>query len=343
MAALDRLWQELEARHGSGGRGEGWLRRLFSRQSTADEITGLYLWGGVGRGKTYLMDMFYESLSLPRKQRTHFHRFMQDVHERLRQQQGQKNPLDAVAADIASEAEVICFDEFFVLDIGDAMILAGLLRVLFQRGVVLVATSNVPPTELYRNGLQRERFLPAIALLEAHCRVLEIGEGVDYRLRSLERTTLYLSPIDADTEAALLANFNALAPDHQDRRENLGLRILGREIEMRLCAGDVAWFDFSALCEGPRSAFDYVEIAREFHALILSDVPPLRDDRREQVRRFIHLVDELYDRRVKLILSAEVGLDRLYEGEALAFEFERTRSRLMEMQSQDYLASAHRG
>lgn len=343
MAALDRLWQELEARHGSGGRGEGWLRRLFSRQSTADEIAGLYLWGGVGRGKTYLMDMFYESLSLPRKQRTHFHRFMQGVHERLKQQQGQKNPLDAVAADIASEAEVICFDEFFVLDIGDAMILAGLLRVLFQRGVVLVATSNVPPTELYRNGLQRERFLPAIALLEAHCRVLEIGEGVDYRLRSLERTTLYLSPIDADTEAALLANFNALAPDHQDRRENLGLRILGREIEMRLCAGDVAWFDFAALCEGPRSAFDYVEIAREFHALILSDVPPLRDDRREQVRRFIHLVDELYDRRVKLILSAEVGLDRLYEGEALAFEFERTRSRLMEMQSQDYLASAHRG
>ena len=319
------------------------LRRLGRSGSAGDVPRGIYLWGGVGRGKTYLMDLFYETVSSDRKLRTHFHRFMQRVHQGLARHQGRKNPLEAVADEVAGEAFLLCFDEFFVLDIGDAMILAGLLEALFARGVVLVATSNIHPDGLYENGLQRARFLPAIELIKAHTRVIELGSGTDYRLRQLSQAKLYHHPEDADTERLLWQSLQDLAPDRLELAQHTELTILGRTIPCRCCAGDVAWFTFAALCDGPRSSFDYVEIARLFHAIILSGVPALSDACSEQTRRFINLIDELYDRRVKLILAAAVSLEALYEGQALAFEFERTRSRLIEMQSHDYLGSGHRG
>ncbi len=303
---------------------------------------GLYLWGGVGRGKTYLMDLFYECLPIVAKRRTHFHRFMQEIHQQLTRLQGEANPLQEIAASIADETRVLCFDEFFVSDIGDAMILAGLLDALFSRSVVLVATSNVEPRRLYENGLQRERFLPAIALLQQHTEVVEIRPGSDYRLQRLSNTELYLHPVDDSTDARLLDCFRDLAPDVREIQEAPMIRILERDIPARYSADDVVWFTFAALCDSPRSAFDYVEIARLYHALILSEVPHLDDDSNDQARRFINLIDELYDRKVKLILAAACPLDRLYGGSRLSFEFERTRSRLVEMQSHDYLGREHR-
>ncbi len=320
------------------------LPAFLRRKNRAGESPrGLYLWGGVGRGKTYMMDLFFESVDSPRKLRTHFHRFMHDVHQQLSARQGEKNPLQGIAQSLAERVDLLCFDEFFVLDIGDAMILAGLLEALFNRGVVLVATSNIYPDGLYENGLQRQRFLPAIALIKQHTTVLEIGAGTDYRLRSLSQATLYLSPITADTESELKDSFEKLAPDNLDRQDGGEVMILGRAIPCLSQAGDVAWFTFAALCDGPRSAADYVELARLYHAILISDVPALDDNKREQVRRFVNLVDELYDRRVKLIMAAEAPLPALYSGQSLAFEFERTQSRLIEMQSHEYLGSEHRG
>ncbi len=266
---------------------------------------------------------------------------MQRVHRELSALQGQKNPLQLVAANIADEAQVLCFDEFFVLDIGDAMILAGLLDALFNRGVVLVTTSNIHPDGLYKNGLQRDRFVPAIELLKKHTDIVGIQAGVDYRLRSLSQATLYHTPIDDGTEALLLKSFFNLAPDKYEVAENEVIPILERDLQSRFCADDVVWFEFSVLCDGPRSVFDYVEIARLFHALILSDVPLLDDNSNDQARRFISLIDELYDRRVKLIISAEAPIQELYQGQRLNFEFERTRSRLLEMQSHEYLCCEH--
>ncbi len=316
-----------------------WWQRLRGRRPAP---RGLYLYGGVGRGKTYIMDIFHECLPLERKLRTHFHRFMQQVHGELTAQRGRSNPLEMVARRFAERAQVICFDEFFVADIGDAMILGNLLDALFREGVVLVATSNVHPDELYANGLQRERFLPAIDLLHAHTRILELDNGVDYRLRSLRRTRMYHTPLGSEADAALRAGFDALVPAHARVEEDVGIEVLGRSLTARRMADDVVWFDFSELCEGPRSVHDYIELAREFHALVLSGVPRMGSERDSAMRRFINLVDELYDRRVKLILSAEVPMGELYCGHDLAAVFERTLSRLLEMQSEAYLASGHR-
>ncbi|MEQ8314389.1 MAG: cell division protein ZapE [Gammaproteobacteria bacterium] len=302
---------------------------------------GIYLWGGVGRGKTYLMDLFYDCLPEGRKQRTHFYRFMQSVHGSLSKMQGSADPLRRVAQEIGNEIDVLCFDEFFVSDIGDAMILSGLLDALFANGVLLVATSNIPPDLLYENGLQREKFLPAIELLKRHTEVIEMEAGVDYRLRSLSGSELYLHPMDSDALGKLEKHFSALAPDHLNIQENQSVEILRREIIARYCADDVAWFEFVELCDGPRSAFDYVEIAKLFHAIILSNVPALDDGSSEQARRFVSLVDELYDRKVKLIIGAEVPLEEIYSGSSLEFEMQRTRSRLTEMQSHGFLASGH--
>ena len=321
------------------------LQRAFASLSATNISSrprGMYLWGGVGRGKTYLMDMFYDCLPGERKKRTHFYRFMQQAHKALAKEQGRSDPLRHVATSLAAEIDVLCFDEFFVSDIGDAMILAGLLEALFDAGVVLIATSNVPPQGLYENGLQRERFLPAIALLEQHTAVVEIKAGVDYRLRSLSQSELFHVSEAGAVDAQLLASFNELAPDHLKVLQNHSLTILDREIPTRVCADDVAWFEFAALCDGPRSAFDYVEIAKLFHAIIISNVPQLDDEKQDQTRRFISLIDELYDRRVKLIIAAEVALDDLYSGKHLAFEMQRTHSRLVEMQSQEYLGVGHR-
>jgi len=320
------------------------MGRLFQRthRDSPAQPQGIYLWGGVGRGKTYLMDILCECLPAEIRLRTHFHRFMQSIHTELRELQGVANPLEQVAENLAARYRVVCFDEFFVLDIGDAMILGGLLDALFRRGVVLVTTSNIDPDGLYQNGLQRARFLPAIALLKAHTQVLQIGEGADYRLRTLSQATLFYHPDDAASTALMTESFRRLVPDPSAVIENHAIEILGRIIQARLSADDVVWFEFGELCDGPRSAYDYVEVAKLFHAVFVSAVPPLTDDMKDQVRRFINLVDELYDRRVKLIIAAAVPLTAFYPGNLLAFEFERTRSRLIEMQSYEYLGDEHR-
>jgi cell division protein ZapE len=298
------------------------------------------MWGGVGRGKTYLMDLFFESLPEDKRLRLHFHRFMRKVHQDLNQLQGQKNPLDLVAANFARETQVLCFDEFFVSDITDAMILAGLLEGLVKRGVSLVATSNVEPDHLYENGLQRKKFLPAIALLNQHTEVLNVDGGTDYRLRVLELAEIYHSPLDEAADKGLMNSFRSLSPDAGE--SDIDLEIEGRSIRAR-CSGDgVVWFDFTALCEGPRSQNDYIELARLYQTVLISSVPLFNSEKEDQARRFISLVDEFYDRNVKLILSASVPIESLYEGSRLTFEFQRTASRLWEMQSHEYLAREHR-
>jgi len=320
----------------------GLMSRLFGGASKVVPEQGLYFLGGVGRGKTYLMDNFFESLPFEDKMRAHFHRFMRRIHEYLKQFKGEKNPLEKVADRIAGETRVICFDEFFVSDITDAMILGTLLSHLFQRGVTLVATSNIVPDGLYEDGLQRQRFLPAIALLNTHCKVVNVDGGVDYRLRALEKAEIYHSPLDAAAEQALTSAFSSLVPAVEEVRNNMNIKIEGRKIPSLSVGEDVVWFDFSALCDGPRSQNDYIEIAREFHAVLVSNVPQLTSQMEDQARRFINMVDEFYDRGVKLIISAAVELQDIYVGSRLAFEFERARSRLLEMQSREYLARPHK-
>ena len=334
---LQRLYVDLE-RTGAGT-GQSWLARLLRRPAPAPTVQGLYLWGGVGRGKTFLMDLFFETLPGTRKLRLHFHRFMRRVHRELVALQGTPNPLKAVADSFAADADVICFDEFFVSDITDAMILGGLLDALFAHGVVLVATSNIPPDGLYKDGLQRSKFLPAIDLLNRRTNVLNVDGNVDYRLRALESAALYHQPLSTEAEANLALSFRQLAPDAGE--EGVSLEIEGREIASKWCADGVVWFDFGAVCDGPRSQNDYIELARLFQTVLISNVPVLGVDIDDQARRFISLIDEFYDRNVKLVLSAAVPIEDLYTGARLSFEFERTMSRLREMQSHDYLARQH--
>ena len=303
-------------------------------------VKGLYFWGGVGRGKTYLMDNFYESLPFPEKMRIHFHRFMQRVHAELKTLEGQKNPLTIVAQRLSSEARIICFDEFFVSDIGDAMILAGLMTELFNNGVSLVCTSNIIPDNLYKDGLQRARFLPVIGLVKQHTEVVNVDGGNDYRLRTLEQAELYHYPLDDIATINLEKYFSSLAVEAGNR--DLELDINGRIIKANRHADDIVWFDFYELCDGPRSQNDYIEIARQFHAVILSNIPQLSVETDDQARRFINLVDEFYDRSVKVIISAAAPIHELYIGGKLNFEFERTESRLLEMQSTEYLECPHR-
>jgi cell division protein ZapE len=327
-------------------------RRVLARESllarslrllprTASPLRGLYLWGGVGRGKTFLVEAFLAELPVREKRREHFHRFMLDVHARLRAHRDRSSPLEGVADDIAPLARILCIDEFVVGDVADAMILGALLEALFRRGVTLLATSNLPPVELYRGGLQRERFLPAIALIERHCRVMELDAGVDYRLRQLERATPWLGPAVPDPESRLAAEFERLAgsPGRRDAQ----VEISGRSVRARRDSEDVVWFDFSELCDGPRSAADYVEIARCYHTVFLGGVPVMHGTADDAARRFIMLVDEFYDRGVKLFVSAAAGTpEGLYTGDRLAFEFRRAVSRLHEMQGRSYLAKPHR-
>ena len=340
---LDDLARRVHARRESRARASwlssmaGRLRRL--RGQTPQPIKGLYIWGGVGRGKTMLMDLFAESLNDVGTLRVHFHRFMRRVHDGLTRHAGTANPLEAVADEFAGECDLLCFDEFFVSDIGDAMILGELMTALFDRGVTLVATSNVEPRRLYENGLQRRRFLPAIDLLYAHTNVHHIDEGLDFRLRALEQAQIYHCPLDAAAVRGMEESFDALAPLAPQR--DVDLTIEGREIRARRVADDVVWFDFAALCEGPRSQNDYIELAMVYHAVLLSDVPILTGKKENAARRFISLVDEFYDHGVKLIISAAAPITELYQGERLSFEFERTESRLLEMQSHDYLAGSH--
>ncbi|WP_207062667.1 cell division protein ZapE [Motiliproteus sp. SC1-56] len=339
---LQRLYDDLLARRSRPK--PRLIQRLGRRlkKQPVEPVKGLYFWGGVGRGKTYLMDTFYDSLPFTQKLRTHFHRFMQRVHRDLTELAGEKNPLDIVAGRLASEAEVICFDEFFVSDITDAMILGGLMEKLFGHGVALVATSNIIPDRLYENGLQRARFLPAIALINRYTEVVNVDGGVDYRLRTLEQAELYHHPLGDAADSSLNQSFERLAPDLNEAINGQVLEVNRRPIHSRRCCEDVVWFDFEALCEGPRSQNDYIELAKLYHAVLVSNVPVLGGERDDQARRFINLVDEFYDCGVKLILSAAAPLKDLYAGGRLEFEFERTTSRLLEMQSHEYLARAHR-
>ncbi len=319
---------------------QSWFQKIRKVAPTRPALQGLYFWGGVGRGKTFLMDLFYESLPFPDKTRLHFHRFMREVHRELRDQQGQANPLKLVAAKFRQKARVICFDEFFVSDITDAMLLAGLLEEMFRLGLVLVATSNVEPNNLYRDGLQRRKFLPAIALLNEHTLVRNVDGGIDYRLRALTSAEIYHCPLDEAAETGLARAFKSISPD--EGRESVTLTIEGRPIESRRCGDGVAWFDFTQVCEGPRSQNDYIELARLFQTVLLGKVPLFNQKKEDQARRFISLVDEFYDRNVKLIVSAEVPILALYQGDRLTFEFQRTESRLQEMQSSEYLGREHK-
>ncbi|MGF1680660.1 AFG1 family ATPase [Photobacterium minamisatsumaniensis] len=317
--------------------------RWFKREST-DVVTpekGLYFWGGVGRGKTYLVDTFFDCLPTERKMRVHFHRFMHRVHHEMQQLGQQADPLEVVADRFKLETDIICFDEFFVSDITDAMILGTLFDALFRRGITLVATSNIPPDELYRNGLQRARFLPAIALINTHCEVVNVDSGVDYRLRTLEQAEIYHSPLDSQAEQNLLHYFEQLTVE--PRTEGKAIEINHRMLPTRHEADGVVHFDFATLCQTARSQSDYMEIAQLYHTVLLSDVRQMGEQESDAARRFIALVDEFYERNVKLIISAESGWEHLYQGQRLAFEFKRCCSRLVEMQSHDYLALPHLG
>jgi len=336
LAELDRVHRQLPARLR-----KPLLRRWLWRWLPPPPVRGVYLWGGVGRGKTFLNDLLFDQLGELPRQRWHFHRFMVEVNDRMQAlPEGTADTVAVVADALADEMRLLVLDEFIVSDIADAMILGRLLERLFARGVVLVTTSNTAPADLYRDGLQRARFLPAIALIQAHCNVVHLDSQQDYRLRQLTRDSTYLTPLDAAAGQAMADHFERLAADCP--REQAPLVINGREIPTRALAEGIAWFDFAALCEGPRAAADYVEISRDFHTVLLSDVPVFDLARDNAARRFVHLVDELYDRNVNLVLSAAAEPASLYAGEKLRQEFERTASRLVEMRTAEFLAREHR-
>ena len=300
---------------------------------------GVYMYGGVGRGKSFLMDAFFQAVPLTRKTRLHFHEFMREVHRELQDLKGLQNPLDELGKRIARRYRLICFDEFHVADVTDAMILHRLLESLFANRVSIVTTSNFKPDELYPNGLHRDRILPAIALLNQQLEVINVDNGTDYRRRTLEHVQLYHTPLDEAADQAMTQAFEELA---EARDESPVLHIEHRELQARRRAGGVVWFDFQTLCGGPRSQNDYLELASQFHTLLLSGVPQMPVRMASEARRFTWLVDVLYDRRVKLIMSAEVPPEQLYLEGPLAHEFPRTVSRLNEMQSQEFLSLERR-
>lgn len=312
------------------------LKKLFVHPEIP---RGVYMYGGVGRGKSFLMDCFFNAVPLRRKTRLHFHEFMREVHRELRDLQGTVNPLDVLGARIAQRYKLICFDEFHVADVTDAMILHRLLDALFKAGVGFVTTSNFHPDGLYPDGLHRDRILPAIAMLKQKLEVINVDNGTDYRQRTLTHVELYHCPLDAEADASLEATFAKLAEAHDEAPV---MHIESRQIPAVRRAGGVIWFDFRTLCGGPRSQNDYLEIASQFHTVLLSNVPQMSVRQASEARRFTWLIDVLYDRRVKLVLSAAVPPDALYTEGPMAHEFPRTVSRLGEMQSAEYLATEHR-
>ncbi|WP_322110991.1 cell division protein ZapE [Steroidobacter gossypii] len=334
VAHLDDLRERLLAPQPKGGL----LKGLLSRKDHQLQ-KGLYIWGGVGRGKTWLMDLFFHTLPFKERQRSHFHRFMQTVHDELKKHQDRADPLELIAEKITRKTRIICFDEFFVSDIADAMLLGNLFRGLFERGVTLVATSNVPPDDLYKDGLQRARFLPAIKLIKENTEIVHVDSKTDYRLRLLERATTWFDCRDPKTGTALVNLFESMAGEPGAIDATLTLN--HRRLHAKRHAGDVIWFTFKELCDGPRGQADYIEIARCYHTVFVTDIPSLGIESENQTRRFITLIDEFYDRAVKVIVSAERPVTELYHGAKLKFEFERTQSRLIEMQSQEYLARPH--
>jgi cell division protein ZapE len=330
LARLDEEWaQYRHARRNA-------LLKLVARPQLP---RGVYLWGSVGRGKSFLMDCFFSAVPLVRKTRIHFHEFMRGVHRELDTVKGTPDPLDEVARRIAQRARLICFDEFHVSDIADAMILHRLLTKLFELRVGFVLTSNYAPQALYPDGLHRDRLLPAIALLQEKLDVVQVDGGVDYRRRVMEHIETYLTPAGPGAEAKLAAAFAQVAEAEDDEPV---LLIESRSVPARRRAGGAVWFDFDVLCAGPRSQNDYLEIAQQFHTVLLSNVPRLTAGQAAEARRFTWLIDVFYDHRVKLILSAEVEPEALYTAGMLAGEFQRTSSRLIEMQSRTYLEAPRR-
>lgn len=345
VTQLDRIYQALlqkPAASAPAGGLRGKLSRLLGKGGeTAPQrpVQGLYMWGGVGRGKTWLMDMFFHSLPGDRKMRLHFHRFMLRVHEELTELQGRENPLEIVADGFKAETDVLCFDEFFVSDITDAMLLATLLQALFARGITLVATSNIPPDDLYRNGLQRARFLPAIDLINEYCDVMNVDAGIDYRLRTLTQAHLYLTPLSDQTREALDRMFVKLAGKAGE--DAPVLQINHRPLQAIRSVDGVLAVDFHTLCEEARSQVDYIALSRLYHSVILYNVQVMGPLKENTARRFLALVDEFYERHIKLVIGAEASMFEIYQGVQLKFEFQRCLSRLQEMQSEEYLKLPH--
>jgi len=318
---------------------KNWWQALWKQKRTHELERGLYLWGGVGRGKTWLMDMFFESLPIKQKQRSHFHRFMQYVHRELHRKRNRANPLDVIAQQLADKARVLCFDEFYVSDISDAMLLGNLLQSLFEHGVTLVATSNSAPDDLYKDGLQRARFIPAIRSIKEYTVTVNVDSGIDYRLRHLEQAQTWFDTT-ANSLQTMQTLFMQLAQNQLSIDHTLVLN--HRKIKARHLAHGVAWFEFVELCDGPRGQADYIELARCYHSVFVSNVPSLDATLESQARRFISMIDEFYDHGVKLFVSATTPPQGLYSGSLLSFDYQRTLSRLVEMQSKEYLALAHR-
>ena len=318
---------------------KSFFKLLFKKEQPLTPVTGLYMWGGVGRGKTYLMDLFFDSLPFKEKKRIHFHRFMQGIQDQLKDMRDLQNPLEIIAEKSAQNIRVLCLDEFQVHDIADAMILAGLLQALFDRGVSLITTSNTEPDLLYKDGLQRDRFLPAIDLLKTHTTVLNVDGGNDYRLRALNQAQTWLCPPDENTHQQLRTYFNQLCTTGHTTDP---LIIFQREIQVILRSQGIAWFEFNAVCDGPRGQADYIELSRIFHTVQISNIPVMDWQQDDKARRFIELIDEFYDRHVNLIVSAYAQPAELYQGERLSAMFERTSSRLLEMQSEEYMALEHK-
>ncbi len=345
VTQLDRIYQALlqkPAASAPAGGLCGKLSRLLGKGGdTAPQrpVQGLYMWGGVGRGKTWLMDMFFHSLPGDRKMRLHFHRFMLRVHEELTELQGRENPLEIVADGFKAETDVLCFDEFFVSDITDAMLLATLLQALFARGITLVATSNIPPDDLYRNGLQRARFLPAIDLINEYCDVMNVDAGIDYRLRTLTQAHLYLTPLSDQTRETLDRMFVKLAG--KSGEDAPVLQINHRPLQAIRSVDGVLAVDFHTLCEEARSQLDYIALSRLYHSVILYNVRVMGPLKENTARRFLALVDEFYERHIKLVIGAEASMFEIYQGVQLKFEFQRCLSRLQEMQSEEYLKLPH--
>ncbi|TQI82404.1 cell division protein ZapE [Serratia fonticola] len=345
VTQLDHIYQALQQQP-MPGTTQGGIRSKLGRWFGKGEenvsqrpVQGLYMWGGVGRGKTWLMDLFFHSLPGDRKLRLHFHRFMLRVHEELTELQGNENPLEIVADGFKAQTDVLCFDEFFVSDITDAMLLATLLQALFARGITLVATSNILPENLYRNGLQRSRFLPAIDLIKEYCDVMNVDAGIDYRLRTLTQAHLYLTPLNAQTQETMDHIFLKLAGKRGE--EAPVLQINHRPLPTLRAVEGVLAVDFHTLCEEARSQLDYIALSRLYHSVMLYNVRVMGPLKENTARRFLALVDEFYERHVKLVIAAEVPMFEIYQGEQLKFEFQRCLSRLQEMQSEEYLKLPH--
>ena len=337
LTELDRIHDALLAAERDDTRP---LRRLLAALRARESVRGLYLWGSVGRGKTFLTELLFEQLPIARKRRLHFHRFMAEVHARLRALKGQRDPLRIIARDLANDVRLLVLDECVVTDIGDAMLLGHLLEGLFAHGVTLVTTSNIAPQDLYKDGLQRAQFLPAIAAIGRRCAVLHLDGAQDYRLRLLRQAATWRVPADAASENGLRASFDRLAMGLPRLPETI--EVNDRAIAAKAHADGIVWFDFAQLCEGPRAVADYIEIAREYHSVFVSGVPVFERPNEDAAKRFVLLVDELYDRHVNLLASAAAAPVALYRGHRHAAEFARTESRLIEMQSADYLALEHR-